>query len=64
MKTSTLWEKAFRAWADTMQVDVMQFRFQMEDGGASINKKDTLKMTETEDGAVIEAFMMQSGGAR
>ena len=63
MKTSTLWEKAFRAWADTMQVDVMQFRFAM-DGGVSINKNDTLKMTETEDGAVIEAFMLQSGGAR
>ena len=63
MKTSTLWEKAFRAWADTMQVDVTQFRFTM-DGGVSIDKNDTLKMTETEDGAVIEAFMLQSGGAR
>ena len=62
MKTSTLWEKAFRAWADTMQVDVTQFRFTMD--GASIDKNDTLKMTETEDGAVIEAFMLQSGGAR
>jgi len=45
-----------------MQVDVMQFRFQMD--GEAINKNDTLKMTETEDGAVIEAFMLQSGGAR
>ena len=46
-----------------MQVDVTQFRFTM-DGGVSIDKNDTLKMTETEDGAVIEAFMLQSGGAR
>ena len=45
-----------------MQVDVTQFRFTMD--GASIDKNDTLKMTETEDGAVIEAFMLQSGGAR
>ena len=46
-----------------MQVDVAQFTF-TQDGGQQINPHDTLKMTETEDGAVIEAFVRQTGGAR
>ena len=60
VKKSMLWSKVFDSWGAKHGADASAFKFAL--AGANISRLASVSSTEVQDGDVVEAFILQTGG--